>query len=114
MILVDTSVWIEHFRFGSAQLAALLDEGLVFVHPAIIGELACGHLKNRKEVLELLRRLPSFPVATDDEVLAFIENRSLHGKGIGWIDAHLLASIALSGTGTLLTRDRRLAECSEL
>lgn len=112
MILVDTSVWIEHLRTHSSQLAVLLDEGLVYTHPAVIGELACGHLKNRKEILSMLRQLPSFPVATDDEVMTYIERHKLFGKGIGWVDAQLLASVALSGTGTLLTRDKHLAACS--
>jgi predicted nucleic acid-binding protein len=110
VILVDSSVWIEHLRSHSAQLAVLLEEGLVYTHPAVIGELACGHLKNRIEFLALLRSLPSFPVATDDEVMAYVNNHKLYGKGIGWVDAHLLASVALSDQGELLTFDKRLAE----
>lgn len=110
MILVDTSVWVDHLRTHSSQLAVLLEEGLVYTHPAVIGELACGHLKNRKEVITMLRNLPTFPVATDEEVMAFIERHKLYGKGIGWVDAQLLASVALSGDGTMLTHDKRLAE----
>lgn len=109
MILVDTSVWVDHLRSHSSQLAVLLEEGLVYTHPAVIGELACGHLRNRSEILAMLRQLPSFPVASDEEVMMFIDRHKLFGKGIGWVDAHLLASVALSGTGTLLTRDKQLA-----
>ncbi len=108
MILVDTSVWIDHLRAGVPKLAAALESGQVLVHPFVIGELACGTLHNRKEVLGLLGRLPHAPVATDAEVLGFIENRALMGRGIGYLDAHLLASTLLGGTVWLWTRDRRL------
>lgn len=109
MILVDTSVWIEHLRTGDAVLAAELDAGSVCMHPFVLGELACGNLRNRAEVLGLLARLPAAPVASDAEALEFIERRAVFGRGIGYIDAHLLAATALSGTDRLWTRDRRLA-----
>ena len=109
MILVDTSVWVEHLRSGNARLAEELETGRVLVHPFVIGELACGTLGNRRQVLDLLARLPSAPIATHAEALGFLERRSLMGRGIGFIDVHLLASVALAGQGQLWTRDRRLA-----
>ncbi|MBX6363589.1 MAG: type II toxin-antitoxin system VapC family toxin [Gemmatimonadetes bacterium] len=109
MILVDTSVWVDHLRRGDAALAAALEAVAVCIHPFVLGELACGTLRNRREVLELLARLPGVPVATDEEALEFIERRALMGRGIGYIDVHLLASAALAGTVRLWTRDRRLA-----
>ena len=108
MILVDTSVWIDHLRGGDARLAALLEAGRVLSHPFVIGELACGNLRNRAEVLTLLHELPRAVAATDAEVLAFIETHTLMGRGIGYLDAHLLAAAALSAA-RLWTRDRRLA-----
>lgn len=108
MILVDSSIWIDHLRTGEPRLADQLNAGRVLTHPFIVGELACGNLKNRKEVLSLLHDLPAAPVATDEEVLFFIEKRALMGKGIGYVDAHLLAAIAATGTGRLWTRDKRL------
>jgi predicted nucleic acid-binding protein len=109
VILVDTSVWIEHLRKGSAMLVAVLNEGRVLMHPFILGELACGNLKNRAEVLRLLQDLPAAPIAADPEVLGFIEQRKLMGRGIGYIDAHLLASVALAGKARLWTHDKNLA-----
>ncbi|MEA2642170.1 MAG: hypothetical protein QOF51_3564 [Chloroflexota bacterium] len=108
MILVDTSVWIDHLRQGDPALAAALDAGQVLVHPFVVGELACGHLIRRDEVLTLLQGLPRAPVASEHEALSFIENRTLMGRGIGYIDVHLLAAVALDGLATLWTRDRRL------
>src|SRR4051812_38596089 len=109
MILVDTSVWVEHLRGGDEQLAALLDDGDVLMHPFVIGELACGNLRNAGEILELLAELPKPRSATDDEVLQFIALRGLRGRGIGYIDMHLLAAAALSPGTRLLTYDKRLA-----
>jgi predicted nucleic acid-binding protein len=109
MILVDTSVWVDHFREGIPALAAALDAETVLTHPLVIGELACGNLRNRMEVLALLGELPSAPVASEKEALAFIERRSVMGRGIGYIDVHLLASTALAPGARLWTRDRRLA-----
>lgn len=113
MILVDTSVWIDHLRAGELQLAELLNTNRVLVHPFIIGELACGNLNNRKTVLSLLRKLPTARLATDDEVLFFIERHGLMGRGIGYIDAHLLAAMSLTGTVRLWTRDKRLGAVAE-
>ena len=107
MILVDTSVWVHHLRFGDAQLVALLDVNSVVMHPYIVGEIACGSLSKRAPTLELLQQLPMTPVAEPDEVLRYIEDHELHGKGIGYVDVHLLASAAIGGT-KLWTRDRRL------
>jgi predicted nucleic acid-binding protein len=109
VILVDTSVWVEHLRSGSGGLATELIAGRVLVHPFVIGELACGNLRNRREVLDLLMRLPSAPAATHDEALAFLETRGLMGRGIGFIDVHLLASVALAAPARLWTWDKRLA-----
>ena len=107
MILVDTSVWIAHFRKGVPALAETLGEALVFAHPFVVGELACGNLKNRSRILADLQQLPSAMPATDDEVMQLIEERRLWGLGIGWIDGHLLAS-ALFSNCRLWTLDRRL------
>jgi predicted nucleic acid-binding protein len=96
MILVDTSVWVRHFRMGDKKLAGLLEEGEVSCHPDIIGELACGNLKRRSVVLSLLAELPVVPVAENDEVLALLDREKLYGRGLGWIDAHLLASAMLA------------------
>jgi len=109
VILVDTSVWVDHLRKGVPGLAAALEQGSVLMHPFVLGELACGNLKNRREVLRLLGDLPGAPVAMDPEVLDFIERRALMGRGMGYIDAHLLASVAMVGTPQLWTRDKRLA-----
>jgi hypothetical protein len=109
VILVDTSVWVEHLRSGNATLAGELRSGRVLAHPFVIGELACGNLRNRREVLDLLGSLPSVPTATHAEALGFIEHRALMARGIGFIDIHLLASAALAAPARLWTRDRRLA-----
>ncbi len=110
MILVDTSVWIGHLRHTDPQLVAALDREDVLVHPFVVGELACGNLRNRREILTFLRRLAQAPKATDDEALAFIERRSLRGRGIGLVDVHLLASTVLHGTARFWTRDHQLAD----
>lgn len=110
MILVDTSVWIDHLRTGVSALAEALETGTVMSHPFVVGELACGNLQNRAEVLQLLRELPGAPVATDAEARAFIEHHHLMGRGIGYIDVHLLAATTLAGESALWTRDRRLAD----
>lgn len=108
MILVDTSVWVAHLRAGDPALAALLDGNRVAMHPFVLGELACGNLRRRAELLALLGRLPRVAVARDDEVLFFIERHALMGRGIGYGDAHLLAAVALDGGARLWTRDKRL------
>jgi len=108
MILVDTSVWVDHLRAGDAELAALLNGSQVLMHPFVLGELACGNLRNRTEVLALAKDLPRAALATDDEVLFFIERHALMGRGMGYVDAHLLAAVTLDGGTRLWTRDRRL------
>ncbi len=107
MILVDTSVWVEYFRAGNRRLAVLLDEGQVLTHPFVIGELACGSLRKRAEVLALLTALPEAQVAEHREVLEFVERGRVYGRGIGWVDVHLLAAARLSDAA-LWTFDRPL------
>jgi predicted nucleic acid-binding protein len=113
MILVDTSVWVDHFRNGNAQLKAWLNDNEVVVHPFVIGELACGSLRNRSEILNLLSELPEATVAQHDEVLSFVENNRLYGTGIGWIDAHLVASALLSKS-KLMTLDKPLLKIASI
>ena len=107
-VLVDTSVWVDHFRKGEALLEELLSVGYVATHPFIIGELACGNLSNRKEILTFLSELPMAVTAANEEVMHLIERHKLGGKGLGWIDMNLLASALLSNL-PLWTRDHRLA-----
>ena len=98
MILVDTSVWIQHFRVGSERLKALLLDEQVLCHPFVVGELvACGTLQKRAEILAMLKALPEARLLDQEEVLSFLEARRLYGRGIGWVDAHLLASTLLTG-----------------
>jgi len=108
MVLVDTSVWIDYLRAGDSQLARLLEINEVLMHPFVIGELACENLRNRKTVLSLLHDLPATLVASDREVMVFIENHALMGQGLGFVDAHLLAATALNDSARLWTRDRAL------
>ncbi len=108
MTLVDTSVWIRHLRLGDDRLVEMLNNGSVYCHPFVIGELACGRIRNRDELLSLLSALPSTPVADDGELLDFVTRRKLAGRGLGWIDMHLLAS-ALLANCRLWTLDKRLA-----
>lgn len=108
MILVDTSVWVDHFRNGERRLADLLDRGEVLSHPWVIGELALGHLRGRTEILRLLGQLPPATIATTAELLELIERHELFGLGIGYVDAQLLAATRLTVDARLWTRDRRL------
>jgi len=112
MILVDISIWIDHLRAGSPPLISLLETGMAYCHPFVIGELACGSLSNRSEILNLLQSLPQLPTATNDETLFFIEQHRLMGRGIGYNDTHLLASTAISAA-RLWTRDKRLKTIAE-
>jgi predicted nucleic acid-binding protein len=109
VILVDTSVWVDHLRAGKPGLAQLLDRGLVLAHPWVTGELALGHLSQRQVILRLLTGLPSAEIATDAEVLGLIEAEQLYGLGIGYIDAQLLAATRLTADARLWTADKRLA-----
>jgi predicted nucleic acid-binding protein len=112
VILVDTSVWVEHLRHGLPRLATHLQEGEVLIHPWVIGELACGNLRNRSQVLELMQGLPAATVASDAEVLLLIERDRLMGRGIGYVEAQLLASAKLSHC-RLWTQDRHLAAVAQ-
>lgn len=107
MMLVDTTVWVDHLRAGVPGLAVALRNGLVGTHPFVIGELACGRIPNRREVLRLLGRLPEAPVASAAEVLAYIEWNDVIGTGVGLVDVHLLVSAKLGGV-RLWSRDKRL------
>ena len=107
MILVDTSVWIDHFHHSDEDLKELLLSNQVCIHPFVLGELSCGNIKNRKEVLSLLRTLRSIDLVLDEEVFILIEDRNLFGKGLGFIDIHLLAS-ALVHYVPIWTRDKSL------
>lgn len=112
MVLVDTSVWIQHFRQGEPVLIDRLSEGLVMMHPFVSGELACGNLRHRSEVLSDLHALPPANLASNAEVLRLIEDRRLWGRGLGWVDLHLLASALLSDCG-FWTLDQRLAVAAQ-
>ncbi|MBI5585390.1 MAG: type II toxin-antitoxin system VapC family toxin [Deltaproteobacteria bacterium] len=112
MVLVDTSVWVRHFREGDPHLVRLLEAGEVLFHPFIVGELACGNLKNRREILSLLELLPLAVQAKHGEILKFIEQNRLMGKGLGYIDVQLLASAVLTGI-PLWTLDKKLNEANE-
>ena len=113
MILVDSSVWIAHLRRSSTHLAELLRDGRVLCHPHVLGELACGALKRRREVLGLLGLLPRVVEASNEEVLVLVEEHRLFGRGLGWIDVHLLASGRL-GDARLWTLDKRLAAAASM
>lgn len=108
MILVDTAVWIDHFRDGDRQLTELLDRSVVLAHPWVIGELSLGNLRGRAEILRLLADLPQATIAMPAELLVLIEHRELYGIGIGYVDVQLLAATMLTNGATLWTRDRRL------
>jgi predicted nucleic acid-binding protein len=109
MILVDTSVWVDHQRGSAPHLTDLLNNDLVLTHPFVVGELACGALPNRAATLSLFRNLQQCNVAAEEEVLLFLEMHTIYGRGIGYIDAHLLTSAAIAGF-RLWTRDKRLAK----
>jgi predicted nucleic acid-binding protein len=113
VILVDTSVWVDHLRVGDKILVSLLNTGRVLVHPFVVGELALGDLRQRQAILASLQDLPRANQATDQEGLYFIEQHALAGQGIGYIDAHLLASTRLTTGSSLWTRDKRLLRVAE-
>jgi predicted nucleic acid-binding protein len=112
VILVDSSVWVDHLRRGEPRLERLLDRGLVLTHPWVVGEIALGTLKRRQEVLGLLNALPEAPVAEPAEILVLVEGERLMGRGIGYVDVQLLAAARLASS-RLWTRDRRLAAAAE-
>jgi predicted nucleic acid-binding protein len=110
VILVDTSVWVDHLRHGDRELVTLLDQAQVLGHPAVLGEIALGSLAQRAKVLQLLTALPQANSASDDEVLGLIQRRRIYGRGIGYVDAQLLAGTLITADARLWTRDARLAE----
>ena len=107
-MLVDTSIWVEHLRQRQPGLVSLLHRGAVECHPFVIGELACGSIARRSEILQLLHRLPSVEAVENEEAMTFVERHRLMRRGVGWVDVHLLASAALEHL-QLWTADRRLA-----
>ena len=113
MILADTSVWVDHFRFGDPRLSNELNRGMILMHSFVAGELALGSLTQRERILEKIDSLPMAQVARVDEVRLLIERRSLFSRGIGYIDAHLLASVLLTPHTQLWTRDKRLRTVAE-
>ena len=113
MILVDTSIWVNHLRRHDAVLAARLEAGEVLCHPYVIGEIGLGMLKRRRELLDLLAALPSALTASHDEAVALVEQRRLAGLGVGWVDVHLAASAVLS-RARLWTADRRLGDVARV
>jgi predicted nucleic acid-binding protein len=113
LFLVDSGIWIDHLRTGDAHLHAALMAERIVGHPFVIGEVAMGSLKDRAQVLDLLSRLPQAEKADDGEVLGLIERRPLFSLGLGWVDAHLVASALLTPDARLWTRDRRLHEAAE-
>ena len=113
MILVDTSVWIAHLRAAEPRLSGLLEDGQVLVHPFVLGELACGNLRHRADVLAHVRRLSAAPLVSNEEAHRLLELGKLMGKGLGWVDIHLLAS-CLVARAALWTLDRRLARSAEV
>ncbi|MGH9946277.1 MAG: type II toxin-antitoxin system VapC family toxin [Pyrinomonadaceae bacterium] len=108
MIVVDTSVWIDHLRYSEKRLIELLKSGSVLVHPLVIEELACGHLKDRSKIIDLLHALPTAPVASHNEILNLISNKTLFGVGLGAVDVHLIASALLAGA-SLWSKDKSLS-----
>jgi hypothetical protein len=113
MILVDTSIWVDHLRKNDLDMQRLLDEASVLMHPLVIGELAMGDLRPREPILRALHKLPIANVADHGEALRFISHHKLFGLGIGYIDAHLLAAVRLTPETILWTRDKRLADVAQ-
>ncbi|MDM0079005.1 type II toxin-antitoxin system VapC family toxin [Variovorax sp. J31P179] len=112
MILVDTSVWIDHLAHGDARLQTLLEDGEVLTHPYVIGEIALGSLPRRQETLSALQALPAIDIASADEAMAFLHGEQLFGMGIGYVDLHLLAATRLEPAARLWTRDKRLLQAA--
>ena len=113
MILADTSIWIDHLRGGDAVMTEQLERGSIAMHPFVLGEIALGSLKSRAELLQLLEALPGTLVAYDAEVMHMVDERALFGRGLGWVDVHLLAATLLTPGLRLWTRDRRLHAVAE-
>jgi predicted nucleic acid-binding protein len=113
VILVDTSVWVDHLRASNSALVRLLDANQVIMHPFVLGELALGNLPQRSMILDTLRLLPQAAVASSEEVLDFIDQHRLPGVGIGYVDVHLLAAVALTADASLWTRDKSLRDVAK-
>lgn len=113
MILVDTSVWVDHLRHGNRMLVDVLNNGKVLMHPFVLGEISLGQLKPRATILQAMGNLPIAQIATDDEVSHLIERHRLFGLGIGYIDAHLLTAVHLTPGSLLWTQDKRLLTVSQ-
>lgn len=113
LVLVDTSVWIDHLHDSRSELVPVLEAGIVLGHPMVIGELALGTIRDRSTFLAHLAQLPAAHTATDAEILTLIEARRLHGSGLSLVDVHLLASALITTDARLWTRDRRLAEVAD-
>ena len=114
MVLVDTSIWVSHLRHGNSRLQKLLEAGRVASHPFIIGELACGNISNRTEIISLMQALPMVDAVEHEELLIFIEHNKMMGTGLGFVDVHLLAAAMLAGI-PLWTQDKKLKQaCSRL
>lgn len=112
MILVDTSIWIDHLRRADRRLEQLLESGDVVCHPFVIGEIACGSLAQRQRVLGFLAQLPQLPVAQQSEAMWFLDRHGYYARGLGWVDVHLLASASIAMETWLWSRNRRLAEAA--
>ncbi len=113
MVLVDTSVWVNHFRASDAALSALLNQGQVCLHPFVLGELALGNLRQTDAAFDALKGLPQMDAALDDEVMALIARQNLAGRGIGYVDAHLITSVFLTPGSRLWTQDQRLHQVAK-
>lgn len=113
MIVVDSSIWIDHLRSTEQGLASLLSSRRVLMHPFVLGEIALGNFAQRRELISNLSRLREAPVASHKELLAFVEGERLFGAGIGYVDAHLLASTCLLPGAYIWTRDKRLAAVAD-
>lgn len=113
MILADTSIWIDHLRGGNAVMTEQLERGSIAMHPFVLGEIALGSLKSRAEPLQLLEALPGTLIASDAELMHMLDERALFGRGLGWVDVHLLAATLLTPGLRLWTRDRRLHAVAE-
>lgn len=114
MILVDTSVWADHLRFGDPKFEVLLDRGEVLCHPFVIGEVALGYLKRRDAILAFMQNLPNVTSARNAEVLDFINRSAMFGTGVGYVDAHLLVSTRLTSKATLWSKDKKLAAAAQM
>ncbi|MCH8506143.1 MAG: type II toxin-antitoxin system VapC family toxin [Ectothiorhodospiraceae bacterium] len=113
LIMVDTSIWVDFFRGGDADLEKCLQEELVLMHPMVVGELSLGYLRNRTAILKFLGDLSSISPASHEQVMAFVETHQLVGRGIGWVDAHLLTAVSCSDETQLWTRDKRLRNLAQ-